>query len=362
MSLLITIFAAMTEAKRVPSLGSKDDRNFRSLYYEKVGFRGVDERKAIEAIFNENPVSVEKCCSFALKCSIPSCDRLQAWKIMLGVAPRYAKNKESCWKWKVKAYEDNLRFMKSAGLITETMSKAQSHAILWLLFNGGQKYDLRSQLNHFWPMNFTLISQSMFEICKDQYQANDIEVFYLTQGLTDILKNASEDTLSDAMTTFHKIMSEDYPKLNAHLDKIGFCEKCPVKNWICRGFAGILSPPALEKIWDKVIGGSLKILVFVAVALFESCQLVLLSCQTSQEAVKKLSSVILFSSRIGKVDDNLSFFRMTRRMMKPLPKTRSKCITKCRQTAPSPKQKRQKSPLKMGLLSNKSPLNMTWLL
>ena len=57
------------------------DRNFRSLYYEKVGFRGVDERKTIEALLAEDPVSREKCAHFALKFSVPSDRRKDLWKV-----------------------------------------------------------------------------------------------------------------------------------------------------------------------------------------------------------------------------------------------------------------------------------------
>ena len=111
----------MTEAKRVPSMG-KDDRNFRSQYYEKVGFRGVDERKELELLWQEDPLKIEMFANFALKHSLPSCDRLSVWKVILGVAPRYAKNKEKNWKWKVQPYEDSLRFMKSAGRIQVSKS------------------------------------------------------------------------------------------------------------------------------------------------------------------------------------------------------------------------------------------------
>ena len=74
----------MNEAKRVPSLG-KDDRNFRSHYYEKVGFRGVDERKTLEVLWNEDPLNLEKFSSFTLKYSLPTCDRLSVWKVILGI-------------------------------------------------------------------------------------------------------------------------------------------------------------------------------------------------------------------------------------------------------------------------------------
>ena len=74
----------MSEAKRVPSLGAKDDRNFRSHYYEKVGFRGVEERKTLEVLWSDDPLNIDKFSSFALKHSLPSCDRLQVWKVCLG--------------------------------------------------------------------------------------------------------------------------------------------------------------------------------------------------------------------------------------------------------------------------------------
>lgn len=65
-------------------LPHRDERNFRSHYYEKVGFRGVDEKKTIELLLNEDPVSVSKCANFALKYSVPSHKRMQLWKLMLG--------------------------------------------------------------------------------------------------------------------------------------------------------------------------------------------------------------------------------------------------------------------------------------
>ena len=61
-----------------------DQRNFRSQYYEKVGFRGVDERKTLELLLNEDPINLNKIQNFALQFSIPSFDRIVVWKFMLG--------------------------------------------------------------------------------------------------------------------------------------------------------------------------------------------------------------------------------------------------------------------------------------
>ena len=63
--------------------------NFRSSYYEKVGFRGVDERKALQAILSQNPVNIDKLTLFVLKCSsLPESCRLLVWKLVLGKFPR----------------------------------------------------------------------------------------------------------------------------------------------------------------------------------------------------------------------------------------------------------------------------------
>ena len=73
----------MSEAKRVPSMG-KDDKNFRSKLIEKVGIRGVEERKTLEKLWQEDPLNVDKITNFALEYSLPTCERLQVWKVILG--------------------------------------------------------------------------------------------------------------------------------------------------------------------------------------------------------------------------------------------------------------------------------------
>ena len=111
------------------------DRNFRSLYYEKVGFRGVDERKTIEALLAEDPVSREKCAHFALKFSVPSDRRKELWKVsaknrlelvvknlhvgtfflpyciqvVLNASAAYPNNRDYVWKWREKPYHDVAR-------------------------------------------------------------------------------------------------------------------------------------------------------------------------------------------------------------------------------------------------------------
>ena len=61
-----------------------DNKNFRSHYYERVGFRGVDERKTVDALLSEDPVSRTRCEAFALKCAVPADRRRKLWSSILG--------------------------------------------------------------------------------------------------------------------------------------------------------------------------------------------------------------------------------------------------------------------------------------
>lgn len=42
----------------------EDTRNFRSIYYEKVGCRSVEEKKSLEILLKENPVYKAKLLQF----------------------------------------------------------------------------------------------------------------------------------------------------------------------------------------------------------------------------------------------------------------------------------------------------------
>ena len=68
-------------------------------------------------------------------------------------------------------------------------------------------------------------------------------------------------------------------------------EEIPLWSWFARGFAGVLHFSALEKIWDKVIGGSIKLLAYVAVSRVELAQNVLLGCQTANEGIRCLTKI-----------------------------------------------------------------------
>jgi len=46
-----------TQLKDIPSkMADKDGRNFRTLYYDTLGLRNVEQRKALEILLKDDPI------------------------------------------------------------------------------------------------------------------------------------------------------------------------------------------------------------------------------------------------------------------------------------------------------------------
>jgi len=63
---------------------ANDERNFRSSYYEKVGFRSVEEKKSIEILLKDKPLDISKLKQFCLRFTVPGMYRNLMWKLLLG--------------------------------------------------------------------------------------------------------------------------------------------------------------------------------------------------------------------------------------------------------------------------------------
>lgn len=133
----------------------------------------------------------------------------------------------------------------------------------------------------------------MVQICEPAASAS-AEAFYLSDALWDRLNGArAQDCLPDLVSVYHRALSTgaNTGQLYRHCEELGLNDSVPLDAWFRRGFAGILHGRALEKVWDKVVGGSLKILPFVAVAKAEAYKNAILACQSIQQAVACLETV-----------------------------------------------------------------------
>ncbi|KAL1471405.1 hypothetical protein MTO96_039948 [Rhipicephalus appendiculatus] len=82
------------------------EMNFRAHYYDKVGFRGINENKSLEILLSEKPIDLKKLSNFCRKFCLPSVHRLTVWKVLLGILPTFEENITSFEKDEEDQYND----------------------------------------------------------------------------------------------------------------------------------------------------------------------------------------------------------------------------------------------------------------
>jgi len=65
-------------------MGTEEQRNFRSAYYEKVGCRTVEEKKTLERLLKEKPIELDNIREFARRFPVLGAYREAIWTLLLG--------------------------------------------------------------------------------------------------------------------------------------------------------------------------------------------------------------------------------------------------------------------------------------
>ena len=73
-------------------------------------------------------------------------------------------------------------------------------------------------------------------------------------------------------------------------DRVGLNDALPLSKWISCGFTGVFQTPHLFKILDKVVAGSTKVLVYLALTLVEYRYKEILQSENSYEAIGRITS------------------------------------------------------------------------
>ena len=58
---------------------------FRNLYLQKVGIKGIEEKKNLEIILGDEIIDINKLINICAKCTLPMTYRSYIWKIILGI-------------------------------------------------------------------------------------------------------------------------------------------------------------------------------------------------------------------------------------------------------------------------------------
>ncbi|XP_029446537.1 TBC1 domain family member 7 [Rhinatrema bivittatum] len=248
-------------------MAEDSQRNFRSVYYEKVGFRGVEEKKSLEILLKDDRLDVEKLCTFSQRFPLPSMYRILVWKVLLGILPPHRESHTLVMMYRKEQYQDMLHALQVIRAIQDSTPKVAIHLQMHLLEAGklscSQTYPLDLEDNVFYA-----IARAMEEMVD-----NDVDCYWLTRSFVSLLNTKYRDLLSQLPKVFEHYLSLEDSRLLTHLKTCSALSRLPYDLWFNKCFAGLLPESSLQRVWDKVVSGSCKILVFVAVEILVTFKL-----------------------------------------------------------------------------------------
>ncbi|CAL8270708.1 unnamed protein product [Boreogadus saida] len=261
-------------------------RNFRSAYYEKVGFRGVEEKKSLEILLKDNPLDVEKLSTFSQRFPLPSMYRIHVWKVLLGILPPHSDSHALVGGYRREQYENILEALEAMRFINSSTPNTEVYLRMFQL--EGQVLPRRSEIP---PMgeedeDFLSISRAMEEIV-----VNPMDCYWLIKCFHNQFNTKFGDSLPHLPKSLQHYLNQEEPRLLNHLKITGALAQLPYNPWFNRCFAGTLPESSLQRVWDKVISGSCKILVFVGLEILLSYKIILMGMNRPEVVVKFLGNI-----------------------------------------------------------------------
>ncbi|XP_037946321.1 TBC1 domain family member 7 [Teleopsis dalmanni] len=254
-----------------------DERNFRSSYYEKVGCYGVEEKKSLNKLLEDNIRNHEKLKQFCLSYTVPTTQRALLWNIILGVLPLHKNSAQYILEQRTAVYEDLRRAVQIMQYIDRdvTAPTPKSHNIytMWLLENNRLLHQVEGAQDD----NFIEIVKVLLQIFE-----NDVETYWIAKKFYGCTNDIKQECPKLKELTQMLLKREDIALLN-HLDSLEVFSNGIVDKWYFNCFAGIINESALVKVWDKICGGSRKIVVFVFIELVKAFRDAILKCTNAYE-------------------------------------------------------------------------------
>ncbi|KAM8822269.1 LOW QUALITY PROTEIN: TBC1 domain family member 7 [Synchiropus picturatus] len=253
------------------AMAEDPQRNFRSAYYEKVGFRGVEEKKSLEILLKDNPLDLEKLSTFTQRFPLPSVYRIHVWKVLLGVLPPHSDSHARVGGFRREQYQDVLEALQVMRFVQPATPPSQVHLRMFQLES--QVLPRRSETQ---PPGTE--SQDFLSVCRamEELAEEPADCYWLTKAFVSQFHSKFGDSVPHLPKSLEHYLSQEEPRLLAHLRSCGALPLLPYTLWFRRCFAGCLPESSLQRVWDKVVSGSCKILVFVALEILLSYKILLL--------------------------------------------------------------------------------------
>ncbi|XP_076382717.1 TBC1 domain family member 7 isoform X1 [Megalopta genalis] len=280
-----------------------DERNFRSSYYEKVGFRSVEEKRSLEILLKERPFDKAKLKQFCLRFTVPTIYRNFLWKILLDVIPVYVDSHEFIMNQRKAEFQDLQKALKVTKILDDYTKPHLMFLTMWLLRNRRAKLDMSAQLeiplhrcSHFRAMS--RMAETLWHIIDiDSNEEKLVDTYWILCGLLDQVQKFHKEVNRLQECTCTLLEKED-PELYKHLVEIEALHNIPYDVWFCSCFAGTISDGSIVKIWDKIAVGAHRILIFVTVVTLTTLRRLLLRCENIDSILDTISNIPEESSEV----------------------------------------------------------------
>ncbi|XP_039766376.1 TBC1 domain family member 7 isoform X2 [Ornithorhynchus anatinus] len=267
------------------SMAEDSQRNFRSVYYEKVGFRGVEEKRSLEILLKDDRLDIEKLCTFSQRFPLPSMYRALVWKVLLGILPPHHESHGQVMAYRREQYMDVLHALEVIRFVNDSTSQGDVYLRMYQLESG------KLPRNPNFPLEqedevFLAIAKAMEEMVED-----NVDCYWLIRCFVNQLNNKYRDTLPHLPKAFEQYLNLEDSRLLSHLKSCSVVTKLPYDLWFQKCFAGCLPETSLQRIWDKVVSGSCKILVFVAVEILLTFKIKVMALNNAEKITEFLENI-----------------------------------------------------------------------
>ncbi|XP_013782701.1 TBC1 domain family member 7-like [Limulus polyphemus] len=125
----------------------EEGRNFRSYYYDKVGFRGVEEKKSLEMLLKDKPIDLAKLLKFCVCFSLPAMYREYVWKLLLDILPTNPESQKFVTDVQREQFNDLYHALEVMRKVNENTPLPEVVAQMFLLEEGNFWLDQEQQVN-----------------------------------------------------------------------------------------------------------------------------------------------------------------------------------------------------------------------
>ncbi|XP_003386738.1 PREDICTED: TBC1 domain family member 7-like [Amphimedon queenslandica] len=274
-------------------------KNFRSAYYETLGFR--ENEKSISQLENQlkaDLIDLPRLKAFCLKNSLPALYRPLVWKILLGAVPCHQdpETQKYVRDQKIEQFQDlkhSLSVLNAVHIPPPASYRVTGGSPISPIENLVYMYGLEKGRFSEIKRDSSL-RKSLHDVAKvflDCIDGDEMEIYFCFLGFTAIINSIREHT-KEMLEELMSYLIQKENVLYCHLSTLGVLQQIPCKRWFFECFLNEFPLPEIEIIWDRLIGGSYSVLIYIAISLILHRKRALLMSKSIVQALKLFDQLL----------------------------------------------------------------------